>query len=838
MLPWLNAFASMKVSKSKEHLTPDDYESVGYIIQTRMMPSPPLTDERFEKEVKKLKDQFVGARTFTDNQRSETRYAVSKLLRYLNNIERFPSPHVSLTTNGCYENPRTGGGRALYVCRKFLERYVQKVPEVEVRDYTWWGAPFVEVPNVQPYKTMCRSTRLDKDIPFLSCAFRSEMASDGLIAAAMAHINSQMPIEEPIFGLDNEFPHQLLQWSVEEAVEKGFLPGPATEWSPLRCTQPEFPLLPRQPVPCDLYMQPEAGNKVRLLAISPACVTITLQPFGHWLEGVIKPYPMLRSAFTRSFKGWDFAVTVMRGDFKAPDNGGFGVFDLTGASNGLNTEFVRTIISLIILDQCDDKREVFFYLKCLDLLLAPRLIRVRRRHTDNQYRVILTGNGLHMGDPGTKEALCLVSAVIECMVQRDVPRPPPAQVAGDDNIGLKTLEQHRLVVAKHREYSNEINESKTQWSDIFVWYCEELLVYREGSIGIGKAPWQVEYAERVHHDVCKMRLLSPFSSVSGDQMDQKNPALGKGDALWEFLQNCRRQKLKDFILYTYKNWMSSFIKDDPLVFLPRVVGGNNVPYGGSRKELYERCMASSPFIATLYYHLRYTTDPPYVLGVITSRMSSGMTTRGVIDKTNSLVVAQYAHIAFNQFRDSARTLDSFLEELRGRKSYEVSYKDALRYARQSGFISYGGIADTLDRITAVRMSLAAAAGAYDLEQILPSKVERLPSPSEVLERFIKDELPQASGHSGLQRGDFVTTPEHVKRFREWVLDGSPNFTSSIKRYWVPSKALTDSLNGMSVKIPYSRPERVIPGSLEDEHRDPHKRGRDTQIISARRTKRA
>jgi hypothetical protein len=399
---------------------------------------------------------------------------------------------------------------------------------------------------------------------------------------------------------------------------------------------------------------------------------------------------------------------------------------------------------------------------------------------------------------------------------------------------------HSAILAKHAQYGNEINESKSQYSTIFVWYCEELLRYRQKSIGCGRPPWLSNYQEEnVHLDVVKMRLLSPFASTSSDQRDEKNPAIGKGDALWEFFSNIQRVEIKDFVRHTYFNWMSSFISEDPMIFLPKVVGGCNVPFVGDRKELFRKIIDhTGPIIATIYRKLRYEMDPPFLFSVLTRRMSTGNTARGVIDPMTHSAVAQYAHIAFQQFQDQAKDLDFFLKELQESKSYPVSKKDALREAKRRGFISYGGIADNLDRLTAMRIMFAAAAGAFPLEEILPSKRERLPTPSQVLKEFTRYELPRASRLYGATPEDFQVSPEDVTSFRDWILEGAPSFVSHLKQYWVPSESITDSLNGMSVRIPHvAYNKRAIPGSVNDESRDPTMVGYASTVISLKRLKR-
>jgi hypothetical protein len=819
MLPWLNSFTLMKISGSPKNITAVDIESVGYIIQTRMCPPPPLDDARFEKEYVNLREQFTKEVSFTKDMERETVKATACFLDVLRRFERNPRPHLSLTTNGTYESPRTQGGRAIAVCRGFIERFVRAKPSTNVNTKTWWGAPYVEIKNVSPYRTMCRASMLDQNFWFLQSSFREDDAPGGIIDMITASVNSEIPLEEPYFGLDEALPHQILQWSIEECCKKGYLPSPPTKWTVQRLTDGK--VFNPAPVRAKAHFQPEGGNKVRVLGCGPACVTIALQPFAHWLEGVVSSYPSLRSAFKRSYKGWDFSVSLMRGRHMPSQADGLSVFDLSGASNGLNTHFLRSFGRKIIESEANDPDQIFYLTQMLELLLAPRIIEVRRNHNDDLYRIIYCTNGIHMGDPGTKEMLCITSALLEIMVYGITPNVPPAQVAGDDNIGLKSKKDHDAIIAKHIQYGNEIRYDKAQYSTIFVWYCEEIIRYLPMSIGCGRAPWQVNYfTENLHLDVVKMRLLAPFSSTSNDQGSEKNPAFGKGDALWEFIQNIQRDEIRDFVRHTFYNWMSSYLTDDPMKFLPRNCGGNNVPYVGDRQELFERIMEKTgPIIATIYRKLRYEEDPPPLYSVIVSRMASGNVARGVIDPISFSLSAQYATIAYGQFRDRAKTLDYFLRTLRDQKSYPVGPMDAIRFARSSGYLNFKDILENLDRLTTMRISMACAAGCFELDEVLPSRRKRLQSPSEVLHQFVDEELPHSRRLYGACKDDFVVRPEDITSFRNWILEGAPNFIPSYKTIWVPKESVTDSLLGMKVDIPFRRStNRVVPGSVEDQGR--------------------
>jgi hypothetical protein len=346
------------------------------------------------------------------------------------------------------------------------------------------------------------------------------------------------------------------------------------------------------------------------------------------------------------------------------------------------------------------------------------------------------------------------------------------------------------------------------------------LVLVPGALNRGVAPWQLPPDEdhlNIHRDIVKMRLLGPFTST-GEFEISDNPAFGKGGALYEQLLVHKDERRKDFLLHTFNNWMASFLRGDPLVYLPRAVGGLNVPWPHSFDELAELIIDKVDMvIAKMYVTLSQGDNPPFLYHVLTRRMSTGASSRGIIDPMTPFATVQYATIATSQYQDKSRDLDSFLAEVQSKKSYACTHKDALLFARRSGFVSFGNIADNLDRMTAMRVSLAAAAGAFPLEDVLTVRRERRPTPTEVLDNFVKVELPQARRLYGINPEDLRPDGDSVQKFTAWVKARAPNFTGTMKKGWVPARAITDSLNGMTVHMPPETGLPAILGSVIDEH---------------------
>jgi hypothetical protein len=498
---------------------------------------------------------------------------------------------------------------------------------------------------------------------------------------------------------------------------------------------------------------------------------------------------------------------------------GLSVYDLSGASNMLNNELVFEVLSRLINAFAKNRYEAFFFHQCLGLLLAPRYMYVKKDMKADKHRVILTEDGVHMSDPGCKPALCLASVIVELMVFKDVPRPPPFAVAGDDVANLVTRAKHLELVNTHNKLGHKVHLGKTQWSQIWVSYCEECVRLVPTTIGCGRSPWQLDYeTEDLHVDIFKLRLLMPFSSVDNGMDREKNPAVGKGDALWGQILNHKRPEVVIHIKNTFRVLMADYLGRDPMVYLPRIVGGLNVPFCGDREELYRKILdRNGTRIVAIYNQLRFGNDPFPLFGSLTRKMSSGGSSRGLIDPSGQYMIIQYGEIMFKQWRDRAMTLVALHKELQDKKSYPVSFGEAKRYARKSGYISYAEIADSLDRISAIRLSIACAAGALDFKEISTATREgRLPSPSEVLDDFVEVEVARQNRAYRIATDLFSTTPEDCEAFKKWILEGNPNFSVRSQGLWVPKQALVDSLNGMTIDMPY-KPSRVIPGSQEDEY---------------------
>jgi hypothetical protein len=816
MIPALKHIALAKVLGDLGKVPDAAFKSVAYLIQRRSAPPPPLTDARFEEEVESMRKEFLQRIDFSESQMHETAAAMLRMGNFIEKANANPRPHISLSANGGYQASRNGGGKGMNIAKQFMARYVHRTADSDFEGKTIWGAPLTLKKGVRPYRTICRHQELRDDIPFLRSAFRDEWAPGGLLKAVCSEQSSHCSLEGPVLGLDESLPHQLLQLAHEEIVAHGWLQGPA-----YHTLERNKVLFRPAPVPTELILQSENGDKVRGLSKPPSFVTLFLQPFAHFLAGLAKVVPSLKSAFTRSYKGWDLAVMLSRRtDNYIEPFSGLSAIDLTGSTNGIDWEFIKNLVKPLIGRFSKSVYELAYLEQALALLISPRRMEVRRRPSDTDHRIIMTETGVHMGDPGAKEILCIMNAAIELMVYRDVPRLPPTLIAGDDIGAVRTHQRHSAIIAKHQNYGNDINADKAQFSYYFIWFCEEVLRYRGATINSGLPPWKVT-TDKIHLDVVKMRLLSPFAST-GDFDLKRNPAFGKGNALYDQLLNIKEEEKErsDFLLHTFNNWMSSFLRDDPWVYMPRAVGGCNVPWPHSWNELYERIKAEChPYAMKLYAALKNASgEPPLLLHVLTRKMSSGASARGIIDPMNLEGIVQTAMIAGLQFQDKSKTLDWFLADIQSKRDYECSFKDALHHARVSGYVSFGNIAENLDRVTTMRLLFAYASGAMgDSSGFVEAAHERVPLPGEILTEFI-EEIENCKRLVGATPADLTLTSDDVDQFRKWVLQGAPNFVAAMSQSWIPKEALVDSMNGMTIHMP-PKLRIIIPGSVNDPHID-------------------
>jgi hypothetical protein len=819
MLPWLKAIYIANACNSAANK--DVLARAGTFAQHRQLPAPPITDKRFGEEVLSWISDLQRIPVWDVRLEQRTDAALRSIVKNLNSKDLKPNPHISLSASACAEATRQEGGRAVSFMAMYLQEYVCKAPKVTFSGLTWLGAPYEVREGVPRVYTMCRTQPLHEDIKyFLSSSFRDESGEGTPLQVMFSGDGSHVRLEEPIFGLDEELPQQLFQLAIELCIENHYLKGSTYE------NLDDLDSIIRigtTPIHAKAHLVNEPGNKVRWVTMECSYVTVALQPLAHWLAGVISHFPSLNSAFNRSYKGWDASIGVSMWEHPPSADHGFGVYDLTGASNNLNRNFLRHCGRTIINCFSNDGRQRRMLLLLLELLLQDREISIYKSQIvdgkrEPAYLRFTTSNGVLMGNPGTKELLCLSSAVLTTMVQLSQRTPIYTLIAGDDVFVHCTLRAFDELLRLNTEYGNVINVTKTIWSQFAVFFCEEVVAYRPTAIGAMKLLWQMPYESHCHVDIIKLRLLSPFGIQSMMADDQfKNPAVGKAGALKKVLDWYPNAQMAWVALRRFLRWMGNFIRHDPLVFLPRSAGGHGIPYIGDREELLERILTEvDPGYFRIFEMMHsggYGNSS--IADLLLRRMAAGNGVRGIVDPSSLMLVSQYAALAVSSFNDQLKSftdLEAMYEEKFPNKPHRA--KDILAFSKKIGYMGYHDIAHNLDRLTLLRVGFAVASGNISPEEVLPPRNGPAPSPKMVLEKFYNVELPCYREY-GFRRAEFSTSATSFQSFIGWFRSGMPEWQSKSDQIFIPCEALIDSLNGMQVKMPYRPPKGFVKGSIED-----------------------
>jgi hypothetical protein len=292
-LPWLKEAYLFQFGRkpSEEFL-----RRLGILAQTRNFPPPELNEQRFVKEFRAWKADLTRKVQLDPDLVLGFRRAGSAIADHIHNLDFpvRPRPHISLSASACYDTTRKQGGRSIDFLRGWIKHYVTTHANEEVHDETWFGAPYITRPGIPKAYTMCRVQPLDERIEdFLTSAYRDEMGANTYLEALFSGAMSHHQLEEPVFGLDQELPLQMLQYSIEASIEAGYFQGkPYGQLARIRATDKR--IIARAHPVC------EPGNKVRWVTMEQSFVTVFLQPLAHWLAGILSCYPALKSAFTRS----------------------------------------------------------------------------------------------------------------------------------------------------------------------------------------------------------------------------------------------------------------------------------------------------------------------------------------------------------------------------------------------------------------------------------------------------------------------------------------------------------------------------------------------------------
>lgn len=807
-LPWLSKISIHGLASK------DDAYCATQFCFYRNLPTPSITDDRKVEEAKKLDEQYNRPFQLPIQLKELARSCALEVGNAVSNQEPLDSPHISLTASASLGATREEGGRAIEACKVFVDKYVKQSAGQTFVSKTWFGAPYSLEEGTPPFYTMCRMTPLTTEVKeFLNSSFQAEfMPGKALYEAICGEEDSMQKLHEPIFGIDECLPYQILQLAIEQAIEEGFLD-----------IEPYFSLssflkgFGDKPIEGKMHFISEPCDKVRALTIFPWWLNIIVQPFAHWLAGRLGRHPILNSSFTRTYKCWDFAnILSVQNPNDLFDKLGMGALDLTGATNGLRQEFTSECLKgFMEAFQLTREEEIFFSL-CTNLLYRDRRVRLSVRSGENFH---LWKDGHPMSDAGAKEILSLQNAVVHLMAVKlnSLNYIPLTLSAGDDVIVECSYKFFLGLIKTHNAVGNVVQGSKVIWTQNgIVFFCEEGL-YLGCPRRHGKALYQVKYEDRCHIDTIKLRLLTPYGVQSLNQNPEvKNPAIGKGAALARALDwspypvNSREARIRFF------RGCANFLRSDPLGFLPRSVGGLGLPLppNWSYSSLAEIVLGEVD--SRFYFLVNSLKQGGYhpVLDRLTSVMSSGGITRGLVDPFLFEIVGQYAAIAEKNFKSQCMSWNDLKNDLiqKGFEPEKIRNSDILKHAKRKNLKGWMQIAHDLDRVTLLRIAFTVADGQIDIEETICDPSAHRRWPSQVLNEFVERELPNHAGTQDLFR---ECTTDMVIFTRDWIKNGfKPEIRGQMGSLFIPSAAIHDPTNGMRVAIPYRVPD-LISGDIND-----------------------
>jgi hypothetical protein len=829
---WLEIAPWMACAQLCEFIPKSVAERIGILLQSRQEPAPDLTLRRAEAEADKLKE-ILTRPTITSGLNLDRLFRqaemIGKVCRADSPIDR---PHVSLNLRGSLELSRSEGGRLNAFLQRWLKMYVKSVPDHDAEARTWFGAPYCLKKGIPKFKTMCRQHALSDEVKdFLSSSFLSEDALGSQVSVQMWELGfGEMPkcLDEPMFGLDSELPLQLHQGAIEMAVEDAYL-----DITPQR-TALVSSGTGRRKIPARGLFICEPGNKVRIVTKEPSYSTVLLQPLQHLLAGYLANLKTLEVAFTRSYKGYDFAKLLHSGVGEEHPDNGLGVFDLESASNNLDPTASRAVLYGFLRGLGFEDLDAYFTI-VVEWLTRDRIIDFDEVIEHQQFRrTIMMTFGSLMGNPLTKEVLSLTLAATQGIVQSELALRsiPPTIIAGDDVASYcsrKFLDRWMELLV---EVGTRINFDRALFSRRLAFFCEEVLVITGRKLFQGRNILDLDYeTESCHADIIKLRLLSPFGKGNLDELHDTNPCVGKSAALSNALSWYPRKDVRTEAVRRFHREMAKFHPfQDPLVLLPTFLGGYSLPTELS--DLEELLLLEDhldPLLIRVFAAMaRSDTLPTWVSRLIT-RMRTGGGFRGVIDPMEPKLIDQFAVSAVALAGQEVRSYGDFLIRDPERPALDDPAAVARRI-RKENFLSPLDIAREVDRQTALKVGFLLADGQLCPDDVLPTK-GWVNGPSEVLRKFANKELPLYLSSDELE---WTKTHEFEDflEFERWYLGGKKRLFFQKKIPFVPRSIIAPSCASMEVPLPYRAPEYVRGRSIDDDVEA--KEGYSVEYISLRR----
>jgi hypothetical protein len=828
--PWLwQTFFGLTLDKQSS-------ERVTMLTQTRNFPVPVITAEREKTDILEFQTELQKKRVHIPEWIEPVSASIGRDCKDSSPSDLFP--HISVSFSASGEKSRSEGGKGIELLKLFTQRYVYSCPDSSDDNRTWFGKRYWKIKGLPLLYTMCRDSPLDPKFEhFLSSSFRTFDAPNTLMELFLYGEDSSKQLEEPIFGLDREFPCQLYQMSLEILIEKGYL-GELPPFFDYKAVQRGIgSMVGKKPIPCRAHCVREPGGKIRWVTMEPSYVNVACQPLAHMLAGLLNRVPALYSAFNRSWKAWDFCDML---SIKSPsirqDGWSVGVYDLASASNNLDKgvmeEALRAFFSAVFGGSF-----VWCYVEIvLSLIFRDRYVTIYGDAGRTQILHQFTAtNGLLMGNAGTKEILVLASELIHRKVKYSLPmglRPSFVWLIAGDDVGLYSSRKiFEDILSIHRALGHVIQNEKTFHSKKWVPFCQGGIHLDQVKLFWNKRLKDLEYAEHSCTDTIMSRLLVPFGieSLEGNP-SARNPVIGKGAALKKLLDYFPRKVLIPMVIRIFHRNMASLLNKDVMSYLPASIGGYDCPHLIPKEDLWTRIIDEiPPIIYPLFYNIVSEERTPIWIDFLLRRCRMGISPKGLENPTLDSLIQSYEAALTLHAGVKAYTWTELEQETRASFKERnldpslVTAREVRKYAAHRKLMNGYNFAEVVDRSSAIRIFFLVALDKIPLSQALPNR-GMLKTPSEILTGFHEREL---SVRMKYDLSDNKFTLSHEKglkgyyAFKDWFWGGMKEVNSNFGSLYLPRHCYIDSLNAMRIPIweVSDDPKPYVKGSLEDPARE-------------------
>jgi hypothetical protein len=693
------------------------------------------------------------------------------------------------------------GGRAAEVTVKY-RTWATYIPDHDVSETTWFGAPYRLIAGRPRWETMCRET------PTATTGRTFGESAEDMILDF-----ENFKYEDPLYGLDHATGMQLLQWSIEDAIKNGAIVGcPFDNGIPLKKGN-VAPSIRASAIG-------EPGAKSRVVTVGEDWLTILLQPFSHHLLGKVKTHPSVTAGLTRGWQLFEWCKGLRNAGPCKAETTYFLSSDLKRA-----TDFCRHDHSLSMIEGfMEGLGETSQYLRiCAELLCSPR----RYESNIESFFDTLTSRGILMGDPGAKLVLTLhnLCAESEAYIRYSIgaidsddasfyerlriSKGGPARkwrhfaCSGDDHIGQGPKEYLQRITLNH-----ELNGMSVSWPQNFLssrgaFYCEEMLLVvglESSEIYGGDVPLHKrDYLRQPHIDAMKTRLLSPCSKEH-EGKDEPNPAIGKARQMQGMLSwlGGGWEQARCLFSARFEARMEAFLPPNlGIRYLPVKLGGIGSPaFHHSFDELagiFERYLSNN--------HKQALQDvlggsAPLLVRRTLATFATNARARGISSNTVSDQVKEVlsnAELTLG-IDDSGLQLLTMTAD---RDWENLRFSDKKTLAKRYGFLTVDDAIDIIDRPYLFRNMLAPEVSRLHGDEPYKDKAYEV-LPWQVRERRLEENLIQSYGEHVSETAQFGPIAEKLSNWAvgELLALGLPE---SI--YFVPEGVVvSDSLCTLRVPL--------------------------------------